>query len=245
MGRLAGKKALVTAAGQGIGRATVLAMHREGAQVIAADINAAALESLAAEGIATRLLNVRDKAAVEVAAAEIGALDALFNCAGFVAAGTILDCDEDQWAFSMDLNMTAMYRMCKAFLPAMIAGGGGSIINMASVAGSVIAAPNRFVYGATKAGVIGLTKSIAADFIGKGIRANAICPGTVESPSLDQRLRDTGDYAAAKQSFIARQPIGRIGKPDEIANLVIYLASDESSYTTGVAHVIDGGWANI
>ncbi len=245
MGRLAGKKALVTAAGQGIGRASALAMTREGADVIAADINAAALESLAAEGITTRLLNVRDKAAVEAAAAEIGALDVLFNCAGFVAAGTILDCDEDQWAFSMDLNMTAMFRICKAFLPAMIAGGGGSIINMASVAGSVIAAPNRFVYGATKAGVIGLTKSIAADFISKGIRANAICPGTVESPSLDQRLRDTGDYEAAKKAFIARQPIGRIGKPEEIAALVVYLASDESSYTTGVAHVIDGGWANI
>ena len=245
MGRLSGKKALVTAAGQGIGRASALAMAREGAEVIAADINAAALESLAVEGITTRLLNVRDKAAVEAAAAEIGALDVLFNCAGFVAAGTILDCDEDQWAFSMDLNMTAMFRMCKAFLPAMIAGGGGSIINMASVAGSVIAAPNRFVYGATKAGVIGLTKSIAADFISKGIRANAICTGTVESPSLDQRLRDTGDYEAAKKGFIARQPIGRIGKPEEIAALVVYLASDESSYTTGVAHVIDGGWANI
>lgn len=244
MGRLAGKKALVTAAGQGIGRATVLAMHREGARVIAADINAAALESLAAEGIATRLLDVRDKDAIAAAAAEIGALDVLFNCAGFVAAGTILDCDEAQWAFSMDLNMTAMYRMCKAFLPAMIEGGGGSIVNMASVAGSVLAAPNRFVYGATKAGVIGLTKSIAADFITKGIRANAICPGTVESPSLDQRLRDTGDYEAAKKAFIARQPIGRIGKAEEIAALVVYLASDESSYTTGVAHVIDGGWAN-
>ena len=247
MGRLDGKTALVTAAGQGIGRASALMMAREGAKVIAADINAAALDALKAEapGITTRLLNVRDKAAVEAAAAEIGALDVLFNCAGFVAAGTILDCDEDQWAFSMDLNMTAMFRMCKAFLPAMIAGGGGSIINMASVAGSVIAAPNRFVYGATKAGVIGLTKSIAADFIGKGIRANAICPGTVESPSLDQRLLDTGDYEAAKKAFIGRQPIGRIGKPDEIAALVTYLASDESSYTTGVAHVIDGGWANI
>ena len=245
MGRLSGKKALVTAAGQGIGRATALAMQREGAEVVAADINAVALESLAVLGITTRLLNVRDKAAVEAAALEIGGLDVLFNCAGFVAAGTILDCDEDQWAFSMDLNMTAMFRMCKNFLPGMIANGGGSIINMASVAGSVIAAPNRFVYGATKAGVIGLTKSIAADFIGKGIRANAICPGTVESPSLDQRLRDTGDYEAARKAFIARQPIGRIGKAEEIANLVIYLASDESSYTTGVAHVIDGGWANI
>ena len=247
MGRLDGKKALVTAAGQGIGRATALMMAREGATVIASDINAAALEALKAEapGITTRVLNVRSKTDIEAAAAAIGALDVLFNCAGFVAAGTILDCDEDQWAFSMDLNMTAMYRMCKAFLPAMIAGGGGSIVNMASVAGSIIAAPNRFVYGATKAGVIGLTKSIAADFIGKGIRANAICPGTVESPSLDQRLRDTGDYDAAKKAFIARQPIGRIGKAEEIAALVTYLASDESSYTTGVAHVIDGGWANI
>lgn len=247
MARLSGKRAVVTAAGQGIGRASALAMAAEGAAVIAADINAATLASLRAEapGIETRLLDVRDKAAIAAAAEDIGALDVLFNCAGFVAAGTILDCDEEQWAFSMDLNMTAMYRMCRAFLPAMIAGGGGSIINMASVAGSVIAAPNRFVYGATKAGVIGLTKSIAADFIGKGIRANAICPGTVESPSLDQRLRDTGDYEAARKAFVARQPIGRIGKPEEIAALVVYLASDESSYTTGVAHVIDGGWANI
>jgi len=247
MGRLQGKRALVTAAGQGIGRASALMLAREGAEVIAADINIAALEALKADapGIGTRLLDVRDKSAVEAAAAEIGALDVLFNCAGFVASGTILDCDEDQWAFSVDLNMTAMYRMCRAFLPAMIAGGGGSIINMASVASSVIAAPNRFVYGATKAGVIGLTKSIAADFVTRGIRANAICPGTVESPSLDQRLRDTGDYDAAKKAFIARQPIGRIAKAEEIAALVVYLASDESSYTTGVAHVIDGGWANI
>lgn len=247
MGRLQGKRCLVTAAGQGIGRASALMMAREGARVIATDINQAALDALGSENgaIETRLLNVRDKAAVAAAAAEIGALDALFNCAGFVANGTILDCDEDQWAFSLDLNMTAMYRMCRAFLPAMIERGGGSIINMASVASSVIAAPNRFVYGATKAGVIGLTKSIAADFIGKGIRANAICPGTVESPSLEERLRATGDYEAAKAAFIARQPIGRIGKADEIAALVVYLASDESAYTTGVAHVIDGGWSNI
>ena len=243
--RLAGKRAVVTAAGQGIGRASALAMHREGARVLATDVNEAALASLAAEGLETRVLNVRDPASIAAAVAAAGRVDVLFNCAGFVAAGTILDCDEDQWAFSLDLNMTAMYRMCRAFLPGMIAGGGGSIINMASVAGSVIAAPNRFVYGATKAGVIGLTKSIAADFISSGIRANAICPGTVASPSLDQRLRDTGDYDAAKAAFIARQPIGRIGRPEEIAALVVYLASDESSYTTGVAHVIDGGWANI
>jgi len=244
MGRLNNKRAVVTAAGQGIGRATALAMHREGAQVLATDVNEQALASLAAEGLETRVLNVRDPVSIAAAVAAAGKVDALFNCAGFVAAGTILECDEDQWAFSMDLNMTAMYRMCRAFLPGMIANGGGSIVNMASVAGSVIAAPNRFVYGATKAGVIGLTKSIAADFVAKGIRANAICPGTVESPSLDQRLRDTGDYEAAKAAFVARQPIGRIGRPEEIAALVVYLASDESSYTTGVAHVIDGGWAN-
>ena len=247
MGRLQGKRCLVTAAGQGIGRASALLMAREGAKVVATDINQAALDALRAENAAieTRLLNVRDKAAVEAAAKEIGAVDALFNCAGFVANGTILDCDEESWAFSLDLNMTAMYRMCRAFLPAMIAGGGGSIINMASVASSIIAAPNRFVYGATKAGVIGLTKSIAADFIGKGIRANAICPGTVESPSLEDRLRATGDYESAKAAFIARQPIGRIGKAEEIAALVVYLASDESAYTTGVAHAIDGGWSNV
>ncbi|MBL9063791.1 SDR family oxidoreductase [Tabrizicola sp.] len=247
MGRLQGKRCLVTAAGQGIGRASALMMAREGAKVIATDINQAALDALTADNsaIETRLLNVRDKAAVEAAAKEIGALDVLFNCAGFVANGTILDCDEDQWAFSLDLNMTAMYRMCRAFLPTMIEGGGGSIINMASVASSVIAAPNRFVYGATKAGVIGLTKSIAADFIGKGIRANAICPGTVESPSLEDRLKATGDYEAAKKAFIARQPIGRIARAEEIAALVVYLASDESSYTTGIAHVIDGGWSNV
>lgn len=244
MGRLDGKVALVTAAGQGIGRASAIAMAREGAEVIATDVNAAALESLVGEGITTRILNVRDPASIAAAVAEAGPVNVLFNCAGFVAAGSILDCDEDQWAFSLDLNMTAMYRMCRAFLPGMLENGGGSIINMASAVGSLIAAPNRFVYGATKAGVIGITKAIAADFITRGIRANAICPGTVESPSLEQRLRDTGDYEAAKKAFIARQPIGRIGKAEEIAALVVYLASDESSYTTGVAHPIDGGWTN-
>ena len=244
MGRMQGKSALVTAAGQGIGRASALAMAREGAHVIATDVNEAALAELAKEGLKTRVLDVRDPASIAAAVAAIGPVDVLFNCAGFVAAGTILDCDEDQWAFSLDLNMTAMYRMCRAFLPGMLAAGSGSIINMASVASSVIAAPNRFVYGATKAGVIGLTKAIAADFITKGIRCNAICPGTVESPSLEQRLRDTGDYEAARKAFIARQPIGRIGLPEEIAALVVYLASDESTYTTGVAHIIDGGWAN-
>ena len=245
MGRLDGKTALITAAGQGIGRATALMMMAEGARVIGTDVNRETLAALAKEGIETRFLDVLDPASIAEAVAAVGAPDILFNCAGFVAAGTILDCDEDQWDFSMRLNMTAMYRMCRAFLPGMIGNGGGSIINMASVASSVIAAPGRFVYGATKAGVIGLTKSIAADFVTKGIRCNAICPGTVDSPSLDQRLRDTGDYAAAKAAFIARQPIGRIGQPQEIAALVVYLGSDEASYTTGIAHVIDGGWSNI
>jgi 2-keto-3-deoxy-L-fuconate dehydrogenase len=244
-GRLAGKRALLSAAGQGIGRAAALALAREGAEVIATDINQAALEGLQAARLTTRLLDVRDPAAIAAAAAEAGPIDVLFNCAGFVASGTILECDEAQWAFSLDLNMTAMYRMCRAFLPGMIARGGGSIINMASVASSVIAAPNRFVYGATKAGVIGLSKAIAADFITQGIRCNAICPGTVESPSLEARLRATGDYAAARAAFVARQPIGRIGRPEEIAALVVYLASDESAYTTGTAQIIDGGWANI
>ncbi len=244
MGRLTGKTALVTGAGQGIGRASALAMAHHGAKVLATDVNQQTLADLTAAGIEPRLLDVRDPASIAAAVAAAGPIDVLFNCAGFVAAGNILDCDEDQWAFSLDLNMTAMYRMCRAFLPGMLAGGGGSIINMASVAGSIIAAPNRFVYGVTKAGVIGMTKAIAADFVTKGIRCNAICPGTVESPSLEQRLRDTGDYEAARAAFIARQPIGRIGKAEEIAALVVYLASDESSYTTGVAHVIDGGWTN-
>lgn len=245
MGRLSGKTALVTAAGQGIGRASARMMAREGARVIATDVNEAALAELAGEGLEIRRLNVRDADQIAETAAELGRVDVLFNCAGSVAVGNILDCSEQDWTLSLDLNLTAMYRMCRAFLPAMIAGGGGSVINMASVASSVIAAPNRFVYGASKAGVIGLTKSIAADFIDKGIRANAICPGTVESPSLEQRLQDTGDYAAARAAFIGRQPMGRIGQPEEIAALVVYLASDESSFTTGVAHVIDGGWANI
>ena len=245
MGRLEGKTALVTAAAQGIGRATALAYAREGATVIATDINEAGLADLAGDRLRTARLDVRDRAAVTAAAEAFGPVDVLFNCAGFVASGSILDCDEEQWAFSVDLNMTALYRMCRAFLPGMLGKGGGSIINVASVVSSIIAAPNRFVYGATKAGVIGLTKGIAADFIQAGIRCNAICPGTVESPSLEARLTETGDYAAARAAFVGRQPIGRIGKPEEIAALAVYLASDESSYTTGVAHAIDGGWSNV
>ena len=244
MGRLTGKRALITAAGQGIGRASALVMADAGAEVIATDVNPDALATLAHPNIETRILNVRDPASIAGAVAAAGTVNVLFNCAGFVAAGNILDCDEDQWAFSLDLNMTAMYRMCRAFLPGMLAQGGGSIINMASAVSSIIAAPNRFVYGATKAGVIGLSKGIAADFITMGIRCNVICPGTVESPSLEQRLRDTGDYDAAKKAFIARQPIGRIGKAEEIAALVVYLASDEAAYTTGTTHLIDGGWTN-
>ena len=244
MSRLQGKTCLITAAGQGIGRATAIAMHREGAKVFATDINEESLANLAADRLDVFALNVRDPQSVAATAEKLGPLDALFNCAGFVDHGTILDCDEEAWAFSLDLNVTAMYRMIRAFLPAMLENDGGSIINMSSVASSVIAAPNRFSYGATKAAVVGLTKSVAADFVEKGIRCNAICPGTVESPSLHDRMRTHGDYDKARAAFVARQPMNRIGKAEEIAALVVYLASDESAFTTGVAHVIDGGWSN-
>ena len=244
-GRLQGKTAVVTAAGQGMGRAAVLAFLREGASVWATDIDAGKLEALGAEaGLRTRRLDVLDPAAIQGFSQEAGAPDILFNCAGFVHNGAILDCDEAAFDFSVDLNIRAMYRMIRAFLPGMIARGGGSIVNMASVASTVIAAPNRFIYGTTKAAVIGLTKSVALDYVGKGIRANAICPGTVESPSLQDRMRALGDYDQARAGFIARQPMGRLGTAEEVAELVVYLASDESAFMTGNAIVIDGGWAN-
>lgn len=244
--RLQNKTCVVTAAGAGIGRATAKAFAAEGATVWATDIAEDALASLAAASptIQTALLDVTDTHAVQAFARERGAIDVLFNCAGFVHAGTLLYCSEDDWDFSFDLNVKSMYRMIRALLPAMLAGGGGSIINMSSVASAIIGAPGRCAYGATKAAVIGLTKSVAADYITEGIRCNAICPGTVESPSLEQRLAATGDYDSARREFVARQPLGRIGLPEEIAMLAVYLASDESSYTTGHAHVIDGGWSN-
>jgi len=242
--RLNGKTALVTAAGAGIGRATARAFAAQGASVTATDIDGAALKTLADEGITTRVLDVTDAGAVAGIATELGALDILFNCAGFVHHGTILDCDEAAFDFSVNLNVRAMFRMMRAFLPAMLDAGGGSIVNMSSVVSSTIAAPNRFIYGTTKAAVIGMTKSVAADYVTSGVRCNAICPATVESPSLQDRMRAMGDYKTSRAAFIARQPMGRIGKPEEIAALAIYLASDESQFVTGQAINIDGGWAN-
>jgi 2-keto-3-deoxy-L-fuconate dehydrogenase len=243
--RLEGKRALISAAGQGIGRASAIAMAAEGAHVFATDVNDAALAALAGEGherIECFRMDVLDDASVTegVARAEP---DVLFNCAGYVHGGTILECSVADWDFAFDLNVRAMFRTIKAALPGMLARGGGSIINMSSVASSVTAPPSRFVYTASKAAVIGLTKSVAVDYVTKGIRCNAICPGTVDSPSLHERLRATGDYEGAMKAFIARQPMGRIARPEEIAALVVYLASDESGFTTGQAHVIDGGWS--
>jgi 2-keto-3-deoxy-L-fuconate dehydrogenase len=253
--RLQGKRILVTAAGQGIGRTSALVFAREGAQVLAADINPASLAETAAAAnaaghpIRTVQLDVTDAAAVSALAQVEQSFDVLFNCAGFVHHGSILDCSEQDWDFSWDLNVSSMYRLIRALLPGMLAKGGGSIINMASAASSVKGVPNRFVYGTTKAAVIGLTKAVAADFVAKGIRCNAICPGTVESPSLRQRIAEQArqqdvDITQIEAAFVARQPLGRIGKTEEIAALALYLASDESAFTTGAIHVIDGGWSN-
>jgi 2-keto-3-deoxy-L-fuconate dehydrogenase len=244
-GRLAGKVALLTAAAAGIGRATAEAFAAEGAKVIATDLNLDGLKGLAGE---VRQLDVRSSEAVAALAREVGPIDVLFNCAGFVHHGTILDCTEADWDFSFDLNVKSMHRTIRAFLPGMLEKGGGSIVNVASAASSVRGIPNRYLYGASKAAVIGLTKAVAADFIRRGIRCNAICPATVESPSLDQRIEGLAQQSgqsveAVRKAFIDRQPMGRIGKPGEVAALAVYLASDESAFTTGHAHIVDGGFA--
>ncbi|MEP6067032.1 MAG: SDR family oxidoreductase [Paracoccaceae bacterium] len=244
-GRLTGKRALITAAGQGIGRATAEAFVREGAQVFASDVNTKALSSI--DGVEALELDVLDAKSVQEGVA-LANPDILFNCAGFVHHGTVLDATDDDWSFGFDLNVKSMSLTIRAALPAMLERGTGSIINMSSAASSIIGAPNRFIYCATKAAVIGLTKSVATDYISKGIRCNAICPGTVESPSWHDRVealgKEMGSVDEARKAFISRQPMGRVGKPEEIAALALYLASDESAFTTGQAHVVDGGWSN-
>lgn len=241
-GRLTGKRALVSAAAQGIGRATAERFAAEGARVIATDINTDKLgELIRVSGVEVRPLDVTDARAVHAIADDVGAIDVLFNCAGYVHHGSILECEESDWDFSFDLNVRSMYSMIRAFLPAMLDAGGGSIINMSSVASSIKGIAHRCAYGASKAAVIGLTRSVAADFIGRGIRCNAICPGTVESPSLQARIDAFDDPVEARRAFIARQPLGRLGTAEEIAAMAVYLASDESAFTTGTNMVVDGG----
>ncbi len=244
-GKLEGRVALVTSAGQGIGRSSAIALAREGAKVFATDIREDLFRDISKDhpGITGFGLNVLEQSAVDAALKRTGPIDILFNCSGFVHNGTVLDCTEKDWDFSFDLNVKAHYRTIKAYLPGMLAKGKGNVINMASVASSIKGAPYRFVYGASKAAVIGLTKALAADFVAKGIRCNAICPGTVETPSLYDRMRAQGDFEKAKAAFIARQPMGRMAQPEEIAEMVIYLASDDSAFITGQAFVIDGGWS--
>jgi len=241
-GRLDGKKIIVTAAAQGIGRACVEAFQTEGATVIATDINEIELAGLKhLPNIETRMLNVLNRDEISKIAEELGTVNVLFNCAGFVHHGSILNCDETEWDFSFELNVKAQYRMIRAFLPGMLSNGGGSIINMASVCSSVKGIVQRAVYGASKAAVIGLTKSVSADYLRDGIRCNCICPGTVQSPSLDERINAFDDPVQARKDFIARQPLGRLGSATEIAAIAVYLASDESAYTTGQPFIIDGG----
>ncbi len=246
MGRLDGKRALITAAGQGIGRASALAMAAEGAQVFATDISAEALAELKGDGIETMVLDARDTDSVNAGVAK-SRPDVLFNCAGFVHHGTVLDASDDEWDFAFDLNVRAMFRTIRAALPGMVERGAGSIVNMSSACSSIIGAPNRFIYGTTKAAVIGLTKSVAVDYIKTGVRCNCICPGTVESPSWHDRVKalgeEMGSYEAALEAFVSRQPMGRVAKAEEIAALVVYLGSDESGFTTGQPHIIDGGWS--
>jgi 2-keto-3-deoxy-L-fuconate dehydrogenase len=244
-GKLAGRVALVTSAGQGIGRASAVALANEGAKVYATDLREDMFKDISREhpNITGFGLNVLEQSAVDAALKRTGPVDILFNCSGFVHNGTIMDCADKDWDFSFDLNVKAHYRMIKAYLPGMLAKGKGNVVNMASVASSIKGAPNRFVYGASKAAVIGLTKALAADFVKQGIRCNAICPGTVETPSLYDRMRAQGDFEAAKAAFIARQPMGRLAQPEEIAAMVVYLASDDSAFMTGQALVIDGGWS--
>ena len=244
---LDGKRVLITAAGQGIGLATARHFAQQGAEVIASDINISSLQGI--PGVTAYLLDVTDRRAINAAAQEIGTLDVLFNCAGVVHSGTLLQCSEQDWQAALNLNVTAMFHMIQAFLPAMLAQKKGSIINMSSVASSIKGVPNRFAYSATKAAVIGLTRSVAADYISDGIRCNAICPGTVDSPSLRQRIATQAQAEGRTErevydAFVARQPIGRIGSAEEIASLAAYLASDASAYTTGTIQIIDGGWSN-
>ena len=245
VGRLAGKRAIVTGGGQGIGRATVERFVAEGAHVVALDINADALVDLhACCGCETHMIDLRDKAAIAAFTHEMRDIDIMFLCAGYVATGTILECGDDDWTLSFNLNVTAMYHMIRAVLPGMVDRRCGSIITMSSVASSVRGVPDRFAYATTKAAVIGLTKAIAADFVTQGIRCNAICPGSIATPSLQDRMHATGNYEATRAAYVARQPMGRFGEAREIADLAVYLASDESAFTTGQCHVIDGGWSN-